>query len=120
MDTSKNRFGHNTETARINPTLSVAFCLNQPMVEQILEYLVEHIETKGRIEYKIGQWVYVLLVLLEMPLTPDTCSCLRSLARACSIIRANSSDLKVQEIGALNLFICLVARYFRQLDLADP
>lgn len=26
----------------------------------------------------------------------------------------------MQELGALNLFICLVARYFRQLDLADP
>lgn len=25
-----------------------------------------------------------------------------------------------RELGALNLFVCLVARYFRQLDLADP
>ncbi|XP_076180257.1 gemin 2 isoform X2 [Ptiloglossa arizonensis] len=102
------------------PTLNIVFCLNQPMVEQILEYLVEYIRTQKKIEYELGQWMYALLVVLEVPLTPDMCFCLRSLARTCSIIRANSKTLEVYEIGALNLFICLVARYFRQLDMADP
>ncbi|XP_017760495.1 PREDICTED: gem-associated protein 2 [Eufriesea mexicana] len=111
--------GNDKETIRIIPTLDIIFCLNQPMVEQILEYLVEYIETLDKIEYELGQWIYALLVVLEMPLTPDTCSCLRSLARVCSIMRAKSMKLEVHEIGTLNLFICLVARYFRQLDLAD-
>ncbi|XP_033198362.1 gemin 2 [Bombus vancouverensis nearcticus] len=112
--------GNDEENIRVPPTLDVIFSLNQPMVEQILEYLVEHMETLKKIEYKLGQWIYALLVVLEMPLTPGTCSCLRSLARTCSVMRAKSKRLEVHEIGALNLFICLVARYFRQLDLADP
>ncbi|XP_066602621.1 gem-associated protein 2-like isoform X2 [Prorops nasuta] len=73
----------------------------------------------GKIENRLGEWIFALLVVLEQPLNPDACSCLRSLARACSIIRANSKNLEMQQIASLNLFICLVARYFRQLDLAD-
>nr|XP_003705101.1 PREDICTED: gem-associated protein 2 isoform X1 [Megachile rotundata] len=112
--------GHNEEKVKTVPTLSVIFHLNQPMIEQILEYLVQHLSSQKKIQYELGQWIYALLVVLEMPLTPDICSCLRSLARTCSIMRARSEELEVREIGALNLFICLVARYFRQLDLADP
>lgn len=109
------------EGKSVDPTLNVVFCLNQPTVEQVLEYLVEHVDQQRSIGRDLGKWLYALLVVLEMPLTPDACSCLRSLARACSVIRAsNSTLLEVDEIGALNLFICLVARYFRQLDLADP
>lgn len=90
------------------------------MVERILEYLVEHLENLTKIEYRLGQWIYALLAVVELPLTPETCSCLRSLARTCSVMRAKMKTLEVHEIGAINLFICLVARYFRQLDLADP
>ncbi|KAF3428750.1 hypothetical protein E2986_01947 [Frieseomelitta varia] len=111
--------GNETEGTRVLPTLDVIFSLNQPMIEQILEYLVEYIERLEKIQYELGQWLYALLVVLEMPLIPETCSCLRSLARTCSVMRAKSTKLEVHEIGALNLFICLVARYFRQLDLAD-
>ncbi|XP_067217355.1 gem-associated protein 2 isoform X2 [Linepithema humile] len=110
----------NDSEEKIKPTLNTSFCFNQSTVEQVLEYLVNFVEAEKRIDHKIGQWIYTLLVILEQPLHPDMCSCLRSLARACSIIRADSRELDVQELGALNLFICLVARYFRQLDLADP
>lgn len=78
---------------KIQPTLNTLFCFNQPTVEQVLEYLVQFVETERKIEYKIGQWIYSLLAILEQPLQPDTCSCLRSLARACSIIRADSVKL---------------------------
>nr|XP_033327370.1 gem-associated protein 2 [Megalopta genalis] len=105
---------------KTDPTLNTVFSLNQPMVEQILEYLIDYVEVEKEIIHKLGQWLYALLAILEMPLTPEMCSCLRSLARTCSIIRSNSINLEVHEIGALNLFICLVARYFRQLDMADP
>jgi len=75
---------------KIEPTLNTLFCINQANAEQVLEYLVQFVETERKIEYKIGQWIYTLLVILEQPLQPDTCSCLRSLARACSVIRADS------------------------------
>ncbi|XP_046832164.1 gem-associated protein 2 [Vespa crabro] len=108
------------ENKTCSPTLTILLRMKQPLIEQVLEYLVEYVQTQGKIEYKIGQWLYALLVVLDLPLNPDTCSCLRSLARACSVIRANSKKLEEHEIRALNLFICLVARYYRQVDLADP
>ncbi|XP_020297475.1 gem-associated protein 2-like [Pseudomyrmex gracilis] len=105
----------------VDPTLDIVFCFTQALAEQLLEYLTEWVETERILSYHIGQWIYALLVILEEPLFPDTCFTLRSLARVCSALRAEQrlpftydSDLR-----ALNLFICLVARYFRQLDLAD-
>ncbi|XP_012288758.1 gem-associated protein 2 [Orussus abietinus] len=103
-----------------DPTLSIVLSLSQFMIEQILEHLVQFIETQNTISKTLGQWIYALLVVLELPLNPDMCSCLRSLARACSIIRANLTTADPHEVTSLNLFICLIARYFRQLDLVDP
>lgn len=108
------------EANSYGPRLKTLFHMNQPLIEQVLEYLVEHVQTQGVVEHELGQWIYALLAVLELPLNPDACSCLRTLARACSVIRANSKKLEEHEVGALNLFICLVARYFRQMDLADP
>ncbi|XP_015189260.1 PREDICTED: gem-associated protein 2 [Polistes dominula] len=102
-----------------SPTLTTVISMKQPLIEQVLEYLIEYVQTQGKLSFKIGQWLYALLVVLHLPLNPDTCSCLRSLARTCSVIRANSKKLEEHEIGALNLFICLVAKYYRQMDLAD-
>ena len=60
---------------------------------------------------------------LEKPLTPDVGSSLRDLALICSQLRMNivgeASENKDEDIAALNLFICLVARYFDQGDLVD-
>lgn len=74
------------------------------MVEKVLEYLVEHIEASDKIEYEMGRWIYALLVILEMPLTPDMCSCLRSLARTCSVMRAKSVIHGTEKAAPLFLF----------------
>lgn len=108
-----------TENKALLPTLDIVLALNQPTIENVLEYLVDFIEEQGIIQSDLGRWIYVLLVALEVPLNPDMCSCLRSLARACSVIRANMTVPDESPVAVLNLFICLVARYFRQLDLAD-
>lgn len=64
--------------------------MNHPAVEQVLEYLVESIEEQSDLDLHLGLWVYSLLVVLELPLNPDACSCLRTLARSCSVIRAKT------------------------------
>ncbi|KAK0080728.1 hypothetical protein PV325_013455 [Microctonus aethiopoides] len=107
------------------PTLDIILSMKPPLIEQVLEYFVEEVEKKMSVDIELGQWLYSLLSVVELPLDPDICSCLRALARACSKIRANltiSSSISDDDraIATLNLFICLVARYFRQLDLADP
>lgn len=61
---------------------------------------------------------------LEKPLTPDVSSQLRDLALLCSRQRLVLAKLGDQQqasssLAAVNLFICLVARYFDQTDLVD-
>lgn len=82
--------GRDSGERKLDPTLNTLFCFDHPLVEQVLEYLVQFVETERRIDYKVGRWIYTLLAFLEQPLNPDTCSCLRSLARTCSVIRADS------------------------------
>ncbi|XP_062524730.1 gem-associated protein 2 isoform X2 [Bombyx mori] len=69
-----------------------------------------------------GQWVYAFLACTQLPLLSDTTSILRNLARKCAEIRFRLNPDEENAITAatpLNIFICLVARYFRQYDLAD-
>lgn len=79
----------------IEPTLTVILSMNQPKIEQVLEYLIEHIEAEKVIDVQLGRWLYALLTALELPLNPDMCSCLRSLARTCSTIRSQLVSLKI-------------------------
>lgn len=76
--------------------------MNQPTIEHVLEYLIEFSEEKKTIELPLGRWLYALLAALELPLNPDMCSCLRSLARICSVIRSKMVwflDSYAPEIG---------------------
>ena len=93
-----------TEYKALLPTLDVILALNQPTIENVLEYLVEFIEEQGIIQFDLGRWIYVLLVALELPLNPDMCSCLRSLARACSMIRAKLVIIRLLQIPKILTF----------------
>lgn len=64
--------------------------------------------------------MYALLVKLEKPLKPEMGSLIRNLARICSTIRSKLASPDDALLSQLNLFICLVGRYFDQTDLADP
>merc|ERR1719154_229153 len=112
------------------PSLNFIVSVPVHVCEQVLEYLVSWLEvTSWRSEY--GSWLYSLLVRLEKPLTPDVGSLLRDLVLICARIRRNiASDASAsvaddsgvesdEDIAALNLFICLVAKYFGQGDLED-
>lgn len=57
---------------------------------------------------------------LEKPLKPEMCSLIRSLARLCATLRSRLPSAQDPLLAQLNLFICLVGRYFDQTDLADP
>ena len=102
-------------------------CPNDTPVVQVLEYCVSWLGVTGWTP-QYGPWLYALLVRLEKPLTPDTASLLRDLALtaarerrriAASLGPQDSSEAPDENIAALNLFICLVAKYFGQGDLED-
>lgn len=68
----------------------------------------------------LGTWIYAILVLLEKPLNPSFCYSLREFAKKCLNIRANLSENASKQIYTpLNLFVCIIARFYQQLDLAD-
>ncbi|XP_017769586.1 PREDICTED: gem-associated protein 2 [Nicrophorus vespilloides] len=93
---------------------------NQPSKIKLLQVILDEIERSSTLGYNMSVWIYAILATLELPLFPEICHQLRELARKCSKIRANLTTGHNEEtLNELNLTICLVARYFRQLDLAD-
>ena len=102
-----------------SPYLSIMLSMTQPVILQVLEYQVEWLQSKSTLSKQQGQWLYALLACLELPLFPETCSLLRTLAKTCSRIRGNLKSVEDPAMAPLMLLICLVANYFRQMDLAD-
>lgn len=100
------------------PLVSVMVAMDQPTVIKVLEYHLNWFEATGFTERQ-GYWFYALLVCLDKPLLPDACSLLRGLARACSRLRASLESTVDPRLIPLNLFICLISRYFDQSDLKD-
>lgn len=100
------------------PLLSIITQMNQPTIAKVLEYHINWFEATG-FSHEQGQWFYALLVSLEKPLDPESCSLIRSLTRNCANYRAALPGLEHPHARPLNLLICFVARYFNQTDLAD-
>lgn len=91
---------------------------------RMLEVISEHLASQKdgyKINVVTGAWLYGILTLLEMPLSADWCYTVREFGKKCLAIRAALDD-KASEVDykALNFFICIVARFYGQLDLADP
>ncbi|CAL1574794.1 unnamed protein product [Knipowitschia caucasica] len=100
------------------PFLSIVSRLNQSAVLGVLEILINWFEEKDFIP-QLGKWLYALLACLEKPLIPEAHSSIRQLARRCAHLRTTLESQDDEKLPALNLLICLVARYFEQSDLAD-
>lgn len=106
------------------PSVSLLVSLPIHVVESVLEFQVSWLKLVGwRPDF--GAWLFALLARIEKPLNPDLGSVLRDLALYCSHQRHRlagdtARDEKTEEqVAAFNLFICLVAKYFGQSDLAD-
>ncbi|XP_049453035.1 gem-associated protein 2 [Epinephelus fuscoguttatus] len=100
------------------PFLSIVSRLNQSTVLMVLEILISWFEEHHFVP-QLGRWLYALLACLEKPLLPEAHSCIRQLARRCAQLRSTLESPEDDKLPALNLLICLVARYFEQNDLAD-
>ncbi|XP_056151302.1 gem-associated protein 2 [Lampris incognitus] len=100
------------------PFLSIVSRLNQATVSTVLEILISWLE-ESDFAPQLGRWLYALLACLEKPLLPEAHSLIRQLARRCAQLRSTLESQEDEKLPALNLLICLVARYFEQNDLAD-
>ncbi|XP_070835481.1 gem-associated protein 2 [Chaetodon trifascialis] len=100
------------------PFLSIVSRLNQSTVLMVMEILISWFEEREFVP-QLGRWLYSLLACLEKPLLPEAHSSIRQLARRCAQLRSTLESPEDERLPALNLLICLVARYFEQNDLAD-
>lgn len=91
--------------------------LSQEQMHKLLKYLNQWIGTLGFSD-QIGVWIYSLLACIDKPLVSDIVSTLRTLSRTCSEARSKISPEDAL-FKALNLIICIVGRYYEQLDIAD-
>ena len=105
------------------PSLNFLVSVPVHVCVEVLQYLLSWLAVTGwRAQY--GPWLYALLVRLEKPLDPDVGSSLRDLVLLCArerkrLATSTEEENKEETIAALNLFICLVAKYFGQGDLED-
>ncbi|XP_061709093.1 gem-associated protein 2-like isoform X1 [Cydia pomonella] len=89
---------------------------------EMLTNIIREVAPGDTIDHKTGRWIYAFLARLTHPPLSETISLLRNLARACAEIRSHINQEEEDaslRAAPLNLFICIVARYFGQLDLAD-
>lgn len=100
------------------PFLSIVSKLPQSSLLSVLEFLILWFLDNNFVP-QLGRWLYALLACLEKPLLPEAHSLIRQLARRCSAVRAQLANKDDECLSALNLMICIVARYFDQNDLAD-
>lgn len=84
--------------------------------------ICEYLKTveEGVVNKNIGIWTYSTLATLELPLDPNDCHELRELAKQMAIVRSHLKDnANENDYNYLNLCICLIAKVFGQVDLAD-
>ncbi|CAD0194851.1 unnamed protein product [Chrysodeixis includens] len=109
----------------IDPTLSHVVGLTQPKVDPGLETvlsMLHKVKPGQSIDRRTGLWLHALLVVTRQPTQPDTSYLLRRLSRRCAEIRSNinlDDENAVDLATPLNIFICIIAKYFGQHDLGD-
>lgn len=105
------------------PQLTDVIHLKQQAIRKILGLVVKwltEIPAGESVPHALGVWMYAFLSCLETPLQPEICSTLREIARNYSQIRASLILPCSEEVyKSLNLIICIIAKNFNNLDLAD-
>lgn len=114
-------FMNNVETK--HPVFSKLALLAQSTKIKMLELLTTYISNvKSAKDFKgnVGMWVFAILASLDIPLSPSDCFIMREFCKRCLHIRSKLVAKQDETcISALNFFICIVARFYNQLDLAD-
>ncbi|KAF5280990.1 hypothetical protein FQA39_LY05195 [Lamprigera yunnana] len=95
-------------------------CRDQSLIMETINSKLENIGPGLSVDKLLGCWIYNILATIQKPLNPDLCVLLRQLSRVCSKIRSKlPPDALTNLYVPLNLFICIIGKYFGQLDLTD-
>ncbi|CAH1155356.1 unnamed protein product [Phaedon cochleariae] len=105
------------------PSFSEFQTLSQAIKIKMLELIMRHLnslEPGNSISDNVGTWIFAVLVMLEIPLSPSCCHIIREFARTCIELRSQLSENADENLYVpLNFCICICSRCFGQLDLSD-
>lgn len=108
-----------TELPVYSKLSKLAQCAKIKMLELLTRHLAS-LKPGISIGDNVGMWIFSILALLDIPLSPNDCYVMREFAKKCLYIRSNLSDHSDRNSAlALNFFICIVGRFYNQIDLAD-
>ncbi|CAI5445166.1 unnamed protein product [Caenorhabditis angaria] len=100
------------------PALSVVFGFAPRTVNELITYLVEWSESEG-LTRPIREWIFALILVVQLPLLPDVISSLRDLVKICKKVRSTLSADRIDESNEFSMFIAVVSLFFNQKDLTD-
>ncbi|CAI4227998.1 unnamed protein product [Auanema sp. JU1783] len=100
------------------PALSLICGLNSPQVNALISYIVEWANTES-LTRPLREWLFALMIAVELPLLHDVVASLRDLAKMCKALRAEIDSEKLDEISEISYFVAIVGVFFEQKDLID-
>ena len=104
------------------PDMKMILSMKNLQVMQLVEYNATWLENFGY-SNRQGIWIFSLLAAIEKPLLPESVNDIRRIAKKCISLRYEIYNIGEQatdsSLSGLNLLICIVGRYFEQIDLAD-
>lgn len=81
---------------------------------------MNNLEEGQFLDDSICTWIFAILVLLQIPLSPSDCHVIRQFAIKCIDIRSSFQDDEEEKLpNSLNFFVSIISNYFGQLDLCD-
>ncbi|EGT57135.1 CBN-SMI-1 protein [Caenorhabditis brenneri] len=100
------------------PSWQMVFAIPKKHLSQLIEYLIDWSEEEG-LSRPIREWIYVLLLVIDLPLVQDVISALRTLLKDCRKLRSQLTPDRKSEADEYSLFITIIGNFFGQKDLAD-
>jgi len=102
------------------PLVSTLAGYSQASVALLLTSIMEHLaENDNDFPESIAKWTYSLLSVLEEPVEPGVFHIIRELVRIFSRMRSRLQVPDDPMVIRLNLLICIITRYFNQVDLLN-
>uniref|UniRef100_A0A1I7UWZ6 Gem-associated protein 2 n=1 Tax=Caenorhabditis tropicalis TaxID=1561998 RepID=A0A1I7UWZ6_9PELO len=100
------------------PAWQMVFAIPKKHLSQLIEYLIEWSSEEG-LTRPIREWIFALLLVIDLPLVQDVVSALRTLLKNCRKLRSQLSPDRQSEADEYSLFIAIIGNFFGQKDLAD-
>lgn len=96
------------------PTTAVVFAMNHATAIKLLIYTTQWLSANT--PDNVSRWIYMLFLRIDNLLDRSECAIVRDLAKKAARLRG-SPNLTPMSRYTVDMVLCIVARYYRQLDL---